>query len=482
MIHQSLIYGNKFGSPAMREVWAERAMVQRWLDVEAAIAWAQGELAIIPKRTASRIVRNCDAGTVTPAAIARYHDRTGHVIVSLVKAFRDAAPDVGELFHFGPTTQDILDTGLTLQIRDALRMLVPSLSRLQETLNRQALRYRRTVMAGRTEGQIASPITFGHKLAVLASEMADHMVRLAQASERLMWVTLFGATGVQSSFSYIADERAARKLLRLVGKRLGLQVPSICMHHRTDRFAELGCVLAGILSTLGEAGLEIRDLQRSEVSEVAEPWSDDQHSSSTMPQKQNPEVSEWLEGLAKLGRGYALSLLDIQQQHERDISRLAPELHAIPNLFLHTIAAVESADFVLGGLRVFKDRMKDNLLLNGGLIMSEAFMLLLAKESRRKVWAHQLCHDIAMEAARSKRSIVDLLAARADITRHLSRERIQAAFDPMNYIGTAVSQVEDTVALCRRRRRESAKTLRAMLGAGAVRGNQARRRVSRRSV
>ncbi|MDH3414313.1 MAG: adenylosuccinate lyase family protein [Gammaproteobacteria bacterium] len=466
----------------MREVWTERAMVQSWLDVEAAIAWAQGELGIIPKRTASTIVRHCDVATVTPASIARYHNKTGHVIVSLVKAFRDAAPDVGELFHFGPTTQDILDTGLTLQIRDGLRILVPALSRLQETLNRQAWRYRSTVMAGRTEGQIAAPITYGHKLAVLASELSDHMMRLAQSSERLMWVTLFGATGVQSSFSYIADQRAARKMLRLVAKRLGLQVPSICMHHRTDRFAELACVLAGILSTLGEAGLEIRDLQRSEVGEIAEPWSDDQHSSSTMPQKQNPEVSEWLEGLAKLGRGYAVSLLDIQQQHERDISRLPPELHAIPNLFLHSVAAVESANFVFGGLRVFKDRMQRNLLLNGGLIMSEAFMLLLAKTSRRKVWAHQLCHDIAMEAARSGHPIIDLLASKPEVTRYLSMGQIRAAFDPANYIGTAVSQVEDTVALCRRCAKASERILRSMLRCGAARGRQGKRRAAGRSA
>ncbi len=482
MIHQSLIYGNKFGSPRMREVWTEKALVQRWLDVEAAVAWAQGELGIIPKRTAREIVRHCDVGTVKPASIARYHNKTGHVIVSLVKAFRDAAPDVGELFHFGPTTQDILDTGLTLQIRDALRLLVPALSRLQETLNRQAWRYRDTVMAGRTEGQIAAPITLGHKLAVLASELSDHLARLAQTSERLMWVTLFGATGVQSSFSYIADQRTAKKLLRLVARRLGLQVPTICLHHRTDRFAELGCVLAGILSTLGEAGLEIRDLQRSEVGEVAEPWSADQHSSSTMPQKQNPEMSEWLEGLAKLGRGYAMSLLDIQQQHERDISRLPPELHAIPNLFLHTIAAVESANSVLAGLRVFKDRMRENLLLNGGLIMSEAFMLLLAKESRRKVWAHQLCHDIAMEAARSRRPIIDLLAGNRDVARYLSPRQIRDACDPMNYIGTAVSQVEDTVALCRRRGKASEKILRGMLGTAAVRSGQRKRRAAKRSA
>ena len=419
-------------------------MVQRWLDFEAAIALAQGELGVIPRRAAAKIAQHCNVATVTPAAIAAWHVKTGHVIVSLVKTFRDAAPDVGELFHFGPTTQDILDTGLTLQIRDALALLVPRLANLGNTIRAQAKRYRNTVMAGRSEGQLGSPITFGYKLAVLDSEIADHLARLAQASERLMWVTLSGATGVQSSFCGIAGESKTRRMVRLVGQRLGLPVPSICMHHRTDRFAELGTVLAGLLSSLGEVGLEIRDLQRSEVAEVAEPWGTDRHSSSTMPQKQNPEVSEWLEGLAKLARGYAMALLDTQQQHERDISRLPPELHALPNLFLHTIAAVDSAEYILGNLRVFPARMRKNVMMNGGLIMSESLMLLLAKRSRRKVWAHQLCHDIAMQVTTGGGTLADAMGQNAEVARYLSPADIRAATRPESYIGTAVSQVNES--------------------------------------
>lgn len=453
MIHQSLIYGDKFGSAPMRQVWSEKSMVQRWLDTESAIAWAQGELGIMPRRVARKITRHCSVAIVRPARIAALHRRTGHVIVSLVKAFREAVPDVGEMFHFGPTTQDILDTGLTLQTRDALRVLVPSLLRLHATVVAQSLRHRKTVMSGRTEGQLASPITLGHKFAVLGSELLDHLVRLSQASDRLMLLTLFGATGVQSSFCQIGGVERTKRFVRLVSKRLGLKVPTVCPHHRTDRFAELGFVLAGILSTLGEAGLEIRDLQRSEVGEVAEPWGDAQHSSSTMPQKQNPEVSEWLEGLAKLGRGYALSLMDIQQQHERDISRLPPELHALPNLFLQSAAAVESANAVFGGLRVFPQRMRRNLMSNGRLIMAEPVMLLLATRSRRKVWAHQLCHDISMEVAATGDDFIDAVARHPEVKRYLNAGDIRAIADPDFYIGTAITQVEETARASRACRR-----------------------------
>ena len=451
MIHQSLIYADKFGNAAMREVWSEASMVQGWLDLEAALSWAQGEVGIIPRRTAAQIVRRCNVRTVKPEAIAAWHGRTGHVIVSLVKSFRDAAPEVGELFHFGPTTQDVLDTGLTLQIRDAMRLLVPRLVELERIIRALARRHRSTVMAGRSEGQIGSPITFGYKLAVLDSEIADHVVRLAQTSERLMWLTLSGATGVQASFCHIADEPTTEKMVRLVGRRLALPVPTICMHQRTDRFTELGAVLANLLSTLGEFGMEIRDLQRSEVAEVAEPWGTDRHSSSTMPQKQNPEVSEWLSGLASLGRGCAMSLLDIRQQHERDTSRVPPEMHALPNLMLHSVAAVDSAIFVLKGLKVFTSRMRENVLINGGLIMSEALMLLLAKRSGRKVWAHQHCHDIAMRVAAEGGSLAQSMAADREVTKYLSPAEIRDACKPEHYIGTAVRQVERTTDACAQR-------------------------------
>ena len=449
MIHESLIYRNKFGSAPMRALWSEPAMVQRWLDFEAAIALSQGELGIMPMATAQRIAAACTIERVTPQAVAAWNDRTGHVIVSLVKAFRDAEPEAGELFHYGPTTQDVLDTGLVLCIRDSLELLVPALTRLQQTLSEQALRYRHTVMAGRTEGQLAVPITFGHKLAVLATELSDHLMRLAQCGERLLWLTLFGATGVQSSFCQIADIPTTQRLLERVGARLGLRVPVICLHHRTDRYAELGCVLANLLSTLGEAGLEIRDLQRSELAEVSEPWSDAQHSSSTMPQKQNPETSEWLEGLAKLARGYAVSLLDMQQQHERDISRLAPQLHALPNLFLMAMSAVESAERIYRGLQVHETRMAENVVRNGGAIMAEALMLALAKRSGRKVWAHQRIHDLAMRAAARGGNLAEIVAADAEVAQYMTRAQVEALCVPANYTGTAAVQVDAAEALCR---------------------------------
>lgn len=435
----------------MRDIWREDSMVQKWLDFECSVSMAQAELGIIPKAVAREIARHCNTRAITARAIAAHYKMTGHVIVSLVKAFRDAVPDAGESFHLGLTTQDVLDTGLTLQIRESLKLLIPEILRLQQAILRKADEHRATVMMGRSEGQHGSPITFGYKMAVLASEITDHLDRLVAVTERLMILTIFGATGVQSSFCLLAGKAGTRNLARLVGKRLCLRVPVVCPHHRTDRFAELGYVLSLLLSTLGEAGLEIRDLQRTEVAEVAEPRNALQHSSSTMPQKQNPEISEWLDGLAKLAQGYALGLGAIRQQHERDITRLPLELGAIPDLFLHAIAAVNIAIRVLSGLRVDADRMRRNLTLQGGLAMSEPVMLLLAKRSKRKVWAHQLCHDIASQAVRENENFMTALEAHPEIKRYLKPRELRQLVKPETYTGTAADQVHATIAYAQRK-------------------------------
>jgi adenylosuccinate lyase len=304
MIHQSLIYQDKFGTPEMRSVWTEEKMLQGWLDLEAAVTGAQGDMGVVPKSIANKIIRNCNTKKITPKAVSAWHNKTGHVIVSLVKTFRDVVPDAGERFHLGIT-------GLTLQIRNALQILIPSLFELEETLLKLARKHRTTVMAGRSEGQQGAPITFGYKIAVMADTIGAHIERLSMCAEPLMILTLFGATGVQSSYALVVGQKRVDRLTELVGKRLGLVVPPICPHKRIDRFVELGNITAMICTTLGEMGMETRDLQRNEVSEVSEPWGDTQFSSST-PQKQNPEPSEWLTGLARLARGFSASLSEIQ--------------------------------------------------------------------------------------------------------------------------------------------------------------------------
>jgi len=465
MIHASQIYQNQFGTEEMRTVWAENAMLQAWLDVEAAVARAQGELKILSKADAREIVRNCDTRVITPEAVAAKYREIGHVIVSLIKVFREAVPGAGERFHLGMTTQDVLDTGLTLQIRQALRLLVPAMFNLEDALVDLAFRHRKTVMAGRSEGQQGAPITFGYKIAVFASEIGAHIERLNGCADRLMILTLFGAMGVQSSYCMVVGKQRMKAFTQLVGEHLDLEIPEICPHQRTDRFAELGHVLALICSTLGKLGLEIRDLQRTEVGEVAEPWGPEQFSSSTLPQKQNPEVSEWWQGLARLARGASVALTEVHQQHERDISRLAPELHAIPNLFLYAASAIKAATRIVLGLQVHDDRMWANLMMGGGLTMAESVMLGLAEKSGQKVWAHQVVHDVAIEVATQGGDFADIIASHPEVSKYLKKAEVAELLRPEHYIGTAVEQVKAVRMSAKRRRKKLNRNLGKVLGA-----------------
>jgi len=464
VIHTSQIYQDQFGTRDMRAVWIEDEMLQAWLDVEAAVAQAQGELEILTLADTQEIVRNCNTRVITPELVAAKYQETGHVIVSLVKVFREVVPKAGERFHLGVTTQDVLDTGLTLQIRKALCLLIPALFSLEDALIELAIRHRNTIMAGRSEGQQGAPITFGYKIAVYASEIGAHLERLNECTRRLMLLTLFGAMGVQSSYSLVVGKERLNNFLQLVSQHLNLEIPNICPHQRTDRFAELGHILALICSTLGKLGLEIRDLQRTEVGEVSEPWHPDQFSSSTLPQKQNPEVSEWWQGLARLARGASAALTEVHQQHERDITRLAPELHAIPNLFLFASSAVKDSTRIITGLQVHNVRMWDNLMRNGGLTMAESVMLGLAAKSGRKVWAHQLVHDVAIEIASSGGNFSDAVAAHSEVANYLEQVEVENLLRPEHYIGTAVDQVNSVHAFSKRRRKKLSKEFGETLG------------------
>lgn len=441
------IYRDLFGTAEMRAVWCEENLVQRWLDVEAAIARVQGRLGWVPADLAEQIVARCNVRDCRPDRIGEHFKQTGHVIVSLMRTFKETAGEAGEYFHYGTTTQDILDTGLTLQLRDGYSVLFPMLRDLESSLCELAETHAATPMSGRSEGQVALPVTYGFKVAILAMEIRDHMERLKEASRRLFTASITGATGTAASYVYLAgDEAGADRFRSEVAAELGLDHPLIDQHHRTDRFAEVATVLASLCSTLGEAGLEIRDLQRTEVDEVREPWDPAvNYSSSTLPQKRNPEMSEWLEGLAKVARGNAMAAMDVQQQHERDISRLPVQLSAIPECFLLASASVDIALRIYRGLEVRSERMLANLQRDESIV-AEAAMLALGRKSGKKLWAHGTVHEVAVRAKAEGVPFAQALLAEPKVTEWLTPDEIRRAMDPASYVGTAPAQAMAVVA------------------------------------
>jgi len=449
------IMRDSYGTPEMRKIWEEENIVQKWLDYEAVITSVQVKLGLIPKEAGDDIISKSTVKHLPPQVVAKKKAEVGHIIVSFIKEFADMCGPSGEYYHLGPTTQDILDTGLTLQIREAYQLLMTDLLKLEEVLVNLAREHRTTVMMGRTHGQHAVPLTFGFKVAMWASEIRDHVDRLREMEKRLFVMKLTAAVGSRNTFVYLLGVEKTLELCNTVAKRIGLANPVWDPTHRTDRFAELTFNLALLCCTLAGMGLEIRDLQRTEIGEAAEPWDPTrQYSSSTMPGKRNPEPSEWQEGLAKIARGNALAMMDVQMIGERDATRMGVEFACIPENFLLAHAAVRTAIRVFSGLEVHKERMRENLYLLQGTPLGEVVMLKLWQKTGKKVTAHTLVHDATMRAMMENRLFKDVLLETPAVKELLSADEIDEVTNPEAYIGTAPQQVDAVVKYIEERRKE----------------------------
>lgn len=447
MKHASALFADGYGTEPMRRIWSERNTVQRWLDVEAAIARAQQELGLLPADVARRIVEGCDVERLSPEAIAAHRRDVGHVMVATMHAFAEACGPAGEAFHLGATTQDVLDTGLVLQVRDAHALLDRDLERLEGSLADLAARHKHTPMIGRTHGQPAAPLTFGFKVVLWLSEIGDHRERLRGAMARLAFSRISGAVGSNASYQILLGPEKASAFRDLVASHLDLGVSALDLHQRTDLFVELVNVLAMIGTTLGRIGLEVRELQRPEIGELEEPLVHaTQYGSSTMPTKRNPALSEWLDALGTLLRGNASAIGQVTMQHERDATWLATEQAILPESFLLASASVAKANDVLGGLVVHGDRMRENLRRHRVAAMSEAVMLHLYRRTGRKLEAHRACAEAARDARAQDRSFAEVLLERPEVRGHIDADALEAVLDPERYTGDCASQVDAFLA------------------------------------
>ena len=447
MKHTSLLLKDAYGTEDMRAVWDECNMVQKWLDVEAAIAGAQKELNLIPGEAADKIIEKCTVDQLSPDMVAAIKADARHLIVSFIKAFEKICGPSGEYFHLGATTQDILDTGCILQIREAYTIIINDLIGLEKVLIGLAEQHKDTIMMGRTHAQHAAPLTFGFKVAIWASEIGDHIDRLSECAQRLFMSSISGAVGSNASFVFLFGEEKAEDFRREASRKLGLEASGIDLHQRIDRFSELLNILALVGATLGRLGLEIRDLQRTEIAEVREPWeSGKHHSSSTMPHKRNPASSEWQSGLAQMLRANAFTLSGVQMQHERDATWMALQLSQISESFLACAAAIKSAMEVFQGLEVYPSRMCKNLDLQKGLAMSEAVMLALYKKTGRKQTAHRIVYEASNQAWAENSSMLEVLLDHQEARKYLTQSEIQKALDPKAYCGNCAAQVNRVVA------------------------------------
>lgn len=416
-----------FGDPEMAELFSERATIQRWLDVEAALAAAQAQLGVLTETQAERIAASADADRIDAEALWRDARNVGYPILPLVRQLSAAIPgEPAGRVHFGATTQDIMDTALALALRDALDRLEALIERFGSVLAAHAAEHRDTVMAGRTHGQHAVPTTLGAKLAVFLSELARHRERLSEARPRIERVSLHGAGGTSAALG-----PQAGAIRTLMAARLGLAADPVPWHVARDGVAEFCTTLCGMLAaTCTRFAREVIELSRTEIGELDEGGGHHRGASSTMPQKANPVRSEAVVGMAAAAQALsAAALRAMEAGHERSAGEWQIEWFVVPALAGLAAGCLRTSAEVAEGLRVHPAAMARNLELDGGLIMAEAHMMRLAATIGRES-AHDLLYAAAQQARTTARSLADVLADSAS-------GAPAPGIDPRAYLGEA---------------------------------------------
>jgi len=438
----SSIFGNIFSSDAMRNVWSDENRTAKYIDVERALAIVQGRLGIIPKEAADEIVSHCDIRNIDMARLRQQTERIGYPVLGVVSQLNALCRDkLGEYCHWGATTQDITDTATVMQMRAGLELVDADLRAISAALAGLSKRYRDTPVAGRSNLQQAIPVTFGYKMATILAAVERHRERLAQLKPRALVGEFGGACGTLASI-----ERDALPMQAALMKELGLGQPLIAWHTVRDTIAVVGAFLALVGGTLGKIAMDVKLLMQTEVAEAYEPYAHGRGSSSTMPQKRNPIASCYIHAAVSVVRQHAASLFDAMiADHERSTGPWEIEWIALPEAFCLTAGALRQARLLLEGLEVDAARMRANLDLTRGLIMSEAVMMGLGRHIGRE-YAHDLVYDLCREAIARDVPLIELLAGNREIAAHVDRAALERLCDPASYLGQAGAMVDRVLA------------------------------------
>jgi adenylosuccinate lyase len=409
----------------MEAVWSDEARFANWLEIELLAVEALAELGTVPLDDAAACR---ERAALTVDAVAEREAVTRHDVAAFVDVVAASIGPAGRWIHFGLTSSDVLDTGFALQLRAAADVLLVELERLLATTKRLALQHRDTVMAGRSHGVIAEPTSFGHKLAVWAFELDRGRDRLRRAREVVSVGAISGVVGTYASVDPRVEE--------LVCAKLGLRsVDASTQVIQRDRHAELMTAIAITASTLDKMATEIRHLARTEVREVQEPFAEGQKGSSAMPHKRNPVVSERVSGLARVIRGHTQTALEnVALWHERDISHSSAERLIFPDATGLLAFMLRELTWVLDGLQVFPDRMRENLDVGGGVVYSQAVLLALVDAGLPRDDAYAIVQAAAARAWDDAESFRQILAADPEVAPRLGPAALDALFDPARYL------------------------------------------------
>ena len=441
----SFLFRDAFGTAAMREVFSDTALVARYVEVEVALAKAEARVGVIPQAAADEIIRRADASSFDVELLRRETDLVGYPILPVVHQLVKQCGEAGRYVHWGATTQDIMDTAVVLQLRDALAIVGDDIASLRTILADLAKKHRDTAMAGRTHLQQALPVTFGYKAAIWLAMFDRHAERLQELKPRVLVGQFAGAAGTLAS---LGDKGFA--VQEALCDELKLGVPVSTWHVARDGFAEVINFLALVTGTLGKIALDIMIMASTEFAEVYEPFVKGRGASSTMPQKRNPISSELMLAASKAVRQHAGLMLDAMvQDFERATGPWHAEWVAIPESFVLSAGALHQAKFALGGLIVDAARMTQNLDMSKGLIVAEAVMMQMAPFIGR-----QQAHDVVYAACRVVNeqggTLAEALKAEPEVTKHFDGAAIARMTDPANYAGLAQQMVDRVIESVKR--------------------------------
>jgi adenylosuccinate lyase len=412
---------SRYTLPEMAAVWSEETKLQHWLWIEILACEAWARLGRIPEQDL-RAIR--ERASVTVAQVQELERSTHHDVAAFVQAVGESVGPAGRWVHFGLTSSDLVDTGLALQLREASDQLVRRLEALFAVVKSTALEHRDTVCVGRTHGVIAEPTTFGHKLAVWAFELARNHQRLRRAREVVSVGKISGAVGTYAAIDPFVEEYVCGQL-GLAPAEASTQIL------QRDRHAEYLSALAVTGATLEKIALEIRHLQRTEVREVQEPFEEGQKGSSAMPHKRNPILCERICGLARLLRAnLQAGLENVALWHERDISHSSVERVILPDSSVVLDYVLHLGTTVLDGLRVFPERMRENLEASGGLVYSQPVLLALIDRGLSRDEAYAIVQSAAAAAWDRGADFRGELAADERLRGVFPREELGSLFEP----------------------------------------------------
>ncbi|HTJ26838.1 MAG TPA: 3-carboxy-cis,cis-muconate cycloisomerase [Candidatus Limnocylindria bacterium] len=437
----SELFGELYGTSAMRAAFAPRARLRAMLAVEVALARAEARVGVIPADAAAAITAAADVDRLDVDAIAGATQHVGYPVVPLTKQLAQLAGEAGRYVHWGATTQDILDTATVLQLDEGFGLLEADLAATVAALARRAREHRDDVMAGRTHLQHALPVTLGYKLAVCLAPLLEHLERLRTVRERVRTVQFGGAVGTLASLG----ERG-RDVVVAIAAELGLRVPDAPWHVDRSSFADAACTLGMICGSLAKFATDVVLLMQTEVGELAEPHAPGRGGSSTMPQKRNPIASEYVLAAARGVHALVPLLLGAMAgDHERATGPWQAEEIALPQIFVLSSAACAQARAIAEGMTVDVARMRRNLDATGGLIVSEAVSMALA-ERLGHAPAHHVVQQASAAAIESGRPLLDILAETDEVTAYFDRAALVRLLDPARYTGEAGAVVDRVLA------------------------------------